>query len=245
MGRAITLLPSAGAELIDTAHAVEVELFNDEMWLESRDDMLVAAGANAALIGDEIVQFGVAEPIGPRRFRLSRLLRGRRGTEWASGTHRIDESFLLLDADRIARVALPLSSLGGRATIRAIGLDDVVPAEADTVVSGGALCPPPPVHLTADHHSEGLRISWIRRSRIGWTWSSGLDTPLGEETERYRVTVTAPGLARSATVDRPEWTYSTADQTADGTPASVDIRVEQIGNLAVSAAAKMAFDLRS
>ena len=44
-------------------------------------------GANAALVGDEIVQFATAELIGPARSRLSRFLGGERGTEQGCELH--------------------------------------------------------------------------------------------------------------------------------------------------------------
>jgi hypothetical protein len=49
---------------------------------------------------------------------------------------------------------------------------------------------------------DGLR--WTRRSRAGWGWADGGDVPLGEETERYRVTLTAPdGATRIVEVSEP------------------------------------------
>ena len=42
--------------------AVEVELLNDDMWLEGRDDDALAAGANLAMIGDELCSSGAWTP---------------------------------------------------------------------------------------------------------------------------------------------------------------------------------------
>jgi hypothetical protein len=55
----------------------------------------IMAGANLALIGDELIQFGRAEQLGPGLFRLSHLLRGRRGTEWAAAGHSVGDVFCL------------------------------------------------------------------------------------------------------------------------------------------------------
>jgi hypothetical protein len=82
IGKTQTALPPAGSALLDDRHAIIVQLGHDEMWLQSATDPALANGANLALIGDELIQFGAAEPIGNNRFRLSRLLRGRLGTEW-------------------------------------------------------------------------------------------------------------------------------------------------------------------
>jgi len=49
--------------------------------LESLPDSRILNGASGALIGDEVVQFATAELIGASLYRLSRLLRGRLGTD--------------------------------------------------------------------------------------------------------------------------------------------------------------------
>jgi hypothetical protein len=79
MGSAVSILSAGDSALIDRAGAVEVQLLHDEMWLEGRSDDALAAGANLAQLGDELIQFGDAEPLDGGRFRLSRLLRGRMG----------------------------------------------------------------------------------------------------------------------------------------------------------------------
>src|SRR3546814_11488239 len=57
-----------------------------EVTLSNAGDALLDGGANLALVGDELLQFGRAEQIDATRWRLSRLWRGRRGTEAAIGT---------------------------------------------------------------------------------------------------------------------------------------------------------------
>lgn len=87
IGTAATALGEASEALFDTAHAVEIELLHDAMLLEDADDARLLAGANLAVLGDELIQFGRAEPLGGARWRLSRLVRGRRGTSWAAAMH--------------------------------------------------------------------------------------------------------------------------------------------------------------
>src|SRR3546814_3877061 len=62
-------------------------------------------GANLALIDDELVQFGHVEQLGGHRFRLRRLLRGRRGTEWASADHEAGGRFILIEPAEIGRAS--------------------------------------------------------------------------------------------------------------------------------------------
>ena len=44
--------------VIDTESSVEVTLANPDHWLQSCDDAALVAGANLAVIGDEMIQFG-------------------------------------------------------------------------------------------------------------------------------------------------------------------------------------------
>ena len=74
LGYAVTMLGDSAAELIDEQNAVDVQLIDDGQWLTSGDDEGLAAGANLAVLGDQLFQFGQALPLGDGRFRLSRLL---------------------------------------------------------------------------------------------------------------------------------------------------------------------------
>ena len=53
-----TRCAAGDAALFDRAASVEVELLNDAMWLEARDDDALVGGANLAMLGDELIQFG-------------------------------------------------------------------------------------------------------------------------------------------------------------------------------------------
>jgi hypothetical protein len=241
IGTTVDALAPAGAALFDHRFSLEVELANAGMWLEGRGDDALAGGANAALAGNEIIQFGTAEPLGANRFRLSRLLRGRRGTEWAAGIHAAGERFILLDPASLAVIEAPPGSIGGEARLLAAGIGDLPDAAAASVAIGGAsLQPPSPVHLRAAEIADGgLLIQWVRRSRQGWTWPSGSDTPLGEELERYRLEITGAGFARIVSADAPLHLYGAAERAADGASGPVQISVSQIGTFAPSRPAQI------
>ncbi|HYJ81508.1 MAG TPA: phage tail protein [Allosphingosinicella sp.] len=235
IGTALDVPAAAGSALIDERGGFEVELLNQSMWLESRSDAALAGGANLASLGDELIQFGSAEPLGDRRFRLSRLLRGRRGTEWASGLHAPGDRFVLIEAQTLAAVEAPLGSLGGEARLLGQGLGDPDGVLAVRTVAGEAMRPPAPVHLEAHRLAGGdLALSWVRRSRSGWVWLSGIDTPLGEESESYRLTLTGEGFERSLTVPAPSYLYSSAEQAADGLGGPLTVTVVQLGTSAPS-----------
>ena len=169
-------------------------------WLENRDDDALANGANLAVVGDELIQFGKVMPLVGNRFRLSRLLRGRRGTEWAMAGHAAAETFVLLDANALRPVELPIETVGTSIAVRASGLADDQAAPARRQVAGEALRPPSPVHLRASRTVTGdVHAKWVRRSRAGWAWLDGLDAPLGESSERYRINI--EGAAGSVVLD--------------------------------------------
>jgi hypothetical protein len=235
IGTALSAPAAAGAALFDARSSVEVELLNDAMWLESRSDAALGSGANLAVLGDELIQFGVATPLGDRRFRLSRLLRGRRGTEWAMGLHVAGDGFALIEAESLATVDVPLGALGGEARLLATGLGDADGAPALRQVSGEAMRPPAPVHLRAERRTNGdLALSWVRRSRNGWVWLSGSDTPLGEESESYRLTLAGAGFERRLTLASPDYLYTAPEQAADGWAGPLAIEVVQLGTSAPS-----------
>ncbi|HST35843.1 MAG TPA: phage tail protein [Allosphingosinicella sp.] len=241
LGAAIDVLGPAGSALLDREHRVEVALAGDA-WLESRDDDALAAGANLAVLGEELIQFGAAEPLGDGHFLLSRLLRGRRGTEWAAALHAVGEDFALVDA--AAMVAIEAPALGGEARVLANGIgDDLEGVAAAIAVEGAALRPPGPVHLHAVTTETGdILLSWVRRSRQGWTWADGGDAPLGEEREAYRATFSGPGFARIIESDGPSCAYSAEAQAADGAVRPIQAAVVQSGTFAASRPAFLTID---
>jgi len=241
MGKSVSVLPAAGAALVDARHSVEVELLNDGMWLEGRNDAALVAGANLAVLGEELIQFGAVEALGAGRFRLSRLLRGRRGTEWAASLHAMGEPFALIEAQNLISLEPPAALLGGQAKLLGHGIGDAPEgAGAERPILGEAMRPPSPVHLKAQRLASGdVSMSWVRRSRSGWAWLSGSDTPLGEESESYRVELRGVGFQRLLTTQQPHHLYSAAEQAADGLNGLLTIAVAQLGTAASSHPAKI------
>jgi hypothetical protein len=241
IGAALGSLPPAGPALIDTVSSVEVELAHGAMWLEGRSDDALVSGANLALLGGELIQFGAAESLGAARFRLSRLLRGRRGTEWAAGDHAGGERFVLIERETLVALEAPPGSVGSEARLLAHGIGDIPEAVLATVtIEGASLQPPGPVHLRAEEAAGGdLAIHWVRRSRQGWSWPSGGDTPLGEEAELYRMQLSGAGFARRLTTAQPYYLYTAAEQAEDGASRPLDIEVVQVGTFAPSRPARL------
>jgi hypothetical protein len=214
---------AAPAGLADLVHAVEVELAHAGMTLEDADDAALDAGANLAMAGNELLQFGRAEPLTGNRWRLTRLWRGRRGTEAAAGTQAEGDRFVLVAADSLVSIDLPWAAVGGNARVLADGAGDGAAAEAVAAVTGLSVVPPSPVHLDAAVQDDGTTLlRWVRRSRAGWRWIDGVDAPLGEESESWRVTVTPEaGPARIEEAAAAMVTLSAEDRLG---PCTVEVR---------------------
>ncbi|MEA3040928.1 MAG: hypothetical protein QOC65_417 [Sphingomonadales bacterium] len=242
LGHSLDAAPPGHSALFDARSSIEVALLNEGMWPENRTDDALGAGANLALLGSELIQFGKAEPLGDRRFRLSRLLRGRLGTEWAVGGHAPGESFVLIQVGSLVALQLPLGAIGITASVAAVGIGDAAEGvRAERQVTGDALRPPAPVHLAAAVHSGGdLVVTWVRRSRLGFEWANGADAPLGEERERYSVSIAGAAAARSFEVAGQQLIYAGADRLADGVTPPFTVSVAQIGTYGTSRPAVLA-----
>ena len=76
-------------------------------------------------------------------------------------------------------------------------------------------------------------MTWVRRSRAGWSWVDGIDAALGEEREAWDVRITrADGGVRAVAADRPGIAIEAAERV--GGPVSVTIR--QVGDLGLGGA---------
>ncbi len=245
MGHAIDSLADGQAAILDRDAAVEIELLHPDMWLTGANDLALSAGANLAVLGDELFQFGRAEPLGEKRFRLSHLARGRRGTEWATVGHCASEPFVLIDFATLKSVEAPTSAIGGAIECVAIGLGDAdEPVTHSLTLRGHSVRPPAPVHLAARRMADtSIKFTWVRRSRLGWTWPAAVEIPLGEERELWRVTVEASsGAGRTIESTAPTFVYSAGEQMADGTDTATEftLSVSQVGAIADSATAARA-----
>ena len=238
-------LPPAGALLFDESSGMDVALLNDSMQLHSCSAEALSAGANAAMAGNELLQFRSAEPLGNNRYRLSGLLRGRRGTEWAIGSHLAGERFILAEREAFSHVDVPPGV--GLVRVMAVGIADVVPPEQRLERPGQALLPLSPAHVKARDLANGdTEISWVRRSRNGWRWLDGTDAPLVEETERYLVTL-GPNTGLVQTIERlePNLIYTASARAAARASGAERLQLDicQIGNFGMSRPATMTVSL--
>jgi len=193
IGRTETPLDPHSPNILDQRSQVIVRLANETQVLLNADRDALVAGANLALIGEELVQFGRAEQLAPGQFRLSSLLRGRRGTEWAAAMHGVGEPFCLVDPAKFRSQPLSAASVGAILTAIAHGIGDVAPLpQLSRSVSGEAMRPPAPCHLKAIRVGADVHAQWIRRSHRHWAWLDGVGDGADGFPELYRLTVQGP-----------------------------------------------------
>jgi hypothetical protein len=223
LGVATTRLEAAPATLIDHVSSVEVALFDTNQILLNADDDALDGGANGCMLGDEMIQFGRAEVLGGGRFRLSRLLRGRRGSESSIGSHKTGESFVMIDSASLVPLVFDRSLAGQAATAFAHGIadDESDPPSAVHLLSDAANRPLSPCALVVD----GLTLSWTARSRAHWTWmDETADPPPGS----FKVILEASGGTVETTVDGCSVTLS-EEQRASLGAGQVQVSVVALG----------------
>jgi len=237
MGTLAEPIRSAAAALFDEKGALVVTLGTDAMLLDA-DDAALDRGANLALVGDELLQFGRAQPLGDGRWRLERLMRGRRGT--APAVSDTGTRFVLVETDRMHVLDLPPGAIGHRVRAIASGPGDLQgPADAELVVGGASILPPPPVHLRWQAgENGGGNLRWTRRSRAGAAWLDGADVPLVEERERYAVTLQRGNVTlREVEIGEPQLAILPAERVGGRLRALV----RQLGTMGPSRQAALDF----
>jgi Putative phage tail protein len=189
LGSAVTSLPPASPTVFDRTSALIIDLIDPALQLFDATGRQLAQGANRALIGNEIVQFARAEPLGNARWQLRLLLRGRGGTEAALGTHTVGEPFVLLNASPVALDPAQVGDVPGTQIV-ALGRGDAAPVASSIILAGITRRPLSPVHARCRQNPDGsLALAWTRRARGAWQWNDSVDAPLHEQTESYRVTL--------------------------------------------------------
>ena len=221
----------------DKANAFRVRLHGGV--LTSVSDVALLDGANAAAVRHangvwEVLQFANAVLEGPQTYRLSRLLRGQLGSEYALATDVPSGApFVLLDS-HVVPVARGVGAIERSMRLRVVASgrahDDPSGVEIAVTPTNTALRPLAPVHAAARRHSDGIHLTWIRRTRRdGDGWAG--EVPLGESSESYAVDIVdGASLKRRIVTSEPRAIYSIADELSDfgSAKTSLHVRIAQI-----------------
>lgn len=203
-------------------------------------DVLLAGQTNVAAYGAngrwEIIAFRTVNSLGSGRYTISGLLRSQRGTEWASGLHQANDSFVMLGHAGVLRPVLDAGMVGTTKLYRAItagrstGVDQTYASTAE-----GLKCFSPVNVRKSVDASNNVTLTWDRRTRLSQNWLTGI-VPLGETGESYSVDFyTSSGftaIAGTFAATSPTLTLTAAQQTAIGlTPgATAYVNVYQVSS---------------
>lgn len=234
VGGALTLLAPYSSNSWDYANTVDVLLQFGT--LSSISELGVLNGGNVALLGNEVIQFQNAQLLADKKYRLSKLLRGRLGTEHEVGTHALAERFVLLSSN-LVRVAVQNSIIGLARHYKPVSVGGSLATTVEQVFTytGKTLRPYSPVNIKGTRNlpaTNDWTITWVRRTRLGGDWRDGVDVPLSEQSELYHVQI-MNGLTVVRTVEgitTPSLVYTAAQQVVDfgAVQSSFVVKVYQI-----------------
>ncbi len=240
----------------DLGNALVVDLLSST--LESVTDLTLFGGANALAIESapgtwEIVQAGVADLIAPDRYRLTRLLRGQRGTEAAMADPAPAGARAVVLDSTLASLPISEGDLGlpwnWRIGPASRSVSDETYVAASFTPEGAGLRPFSVAHVEQPWRTprvpSDLTIRWTRRSRAlsADSWGA-VEVPLVEEVEAYEVeTLDGATVKRVLSATTTSAIYTAAQQTADWgalvTPGdTLTIRIFQLSALIGRGAAK-------
>lgn len=235
LGR-VAVVPSTSVDpaFWDMISQPEVSIYEGVLESATSDHEVASGERNWAMLGNEIVGFVYADLIGHKRYRLRRLLRGLRATEWWVGSHVVGEPFMLISEERMKYKSdgAVVGSTQYRMAIAANARRDDHLA-FPSLVRGGGERPFPPTAIRAMRNSttQLVDLVWTRRD-------PGTAPPIpGPLPTRGRTTweitigtlVDQPSFGTNQAL-RTQYTY--AQLTAAGvTPsASFDVTMRQVGN---------------
>ena len=236
IGTAVNALAVGVAHVFDEVSTVDVALIGANT-LTSATELAVLNGANVAVLGNEVIQFMNAALVSAGVYRLSRLLRGRLGTESAMASHVLGERFVLLD-DAVVPLNMPASNNGQNWTVRAASYGDALTSGVPTsfTIQGNSLKPLSPVQVTAikDAGTGAITVRWKRRARIDGNLRDYVDVPLMEQSEQYDIKLmNGSAVVRSWLSATASATYTSSQQTADfgASPTSLTLQITQLSAL--------------
>lgn len=225
------LRPASDA-LFDDENVV-VAAFDSDPMLTGCTDEALAGGSNLIEVNGEILQFGLVEPLGEARYALRHLLRGRFDTPVVH--HRSGALCVLLRAESVIEVELPLDLLGSEIRVEAFAIDGTVASDRLEALQGLAARPWRPAHLRWAFDGGELHLEWIRRCRQGLPWLDFVDAPLGSSRELYALKLTGPSAVLEAHTEQSAHRFSAQALTTLG-PLPWELEIRQLGDFVASPA---------
>jgi len=204
-------LAAAPREYKDTTNTITVTT-NKALYAATYEELLL--GKNAALVGDEIIQFQNVTDLGGGQWLLDTLLRGRLNTIPTS--HTIAARFVLLKNP--ASVPADIALLDQTFNLRAVSYGTTASSATPVAVTftGESQREWDPAFLDAVQNGSDWDVTWQHRKRLG-NAVTPIDSINFEGTWRIYFTKGATTVSKESTVEN--YTYTSADQVTDyGSP---------------------------
>jgi hypothetical protein len=246
-GTALTVLPAADPHFTDTTSTLEVHLTHGQLIPVTPEAF--QGGGNLAMLGSELIQFREATLTAPGTYTLRHFWRGRRGTEWAVGTHAAGEVFTWID-QAVYDVEVELGERYVTRQWKAVtnGLDIASATAQPYAVPSENL---KPWSVSGSRQTRQVTGDWVLewrgRARFTGAWIDGSQASPDPDFLTYRVSIYSDGTYATVVrtldqADSGDWqavqtyTYNSTDQTTDfGAPqAALYARVTQVGRTDVS-----------
>ncbi len=154
-------------------------------------ELLANSRKNLFVVGDEYVQAATIVDNGDFSYTISKLLRGRFGTDGHQLTHGATERIVYLDGSE-QFVSIDPVRLNTEYDYKGVTTNQNV-SDASPVPftwAGGTIRPLSPINLRGYRDADGnLVIQWTRRSRVAPGLRPLSDIPLAEENEEYEIEI--------------------------------------------------------
>lgn len=223
--------------VFDDDHTIDVIMVAGTAPTSAVDDLTVLNGANVAMLGNEVIQYRDVADLGDNKYRLSRLLRGRLGTEPFMNSHEINETFVILDSSTVRRVTQDAVDLNVQRYFKIVGAGRMeLNAPITPFINVGVSHRPwKPAQVKGTRSMDDLTITWIRRTRVSFEWLDIVDVPLGEVDEEYEVDILdgVGTVLRILKVTAETAIYTAAEQITDfgAVQSVISVIIYQMSNI--------------
>lgn len=226
----------------DNGNTVNVRMLDDGDTLSSATALEVLNGSNAGALvastGDvEYINWATATLETDGSYTLSGLLRGRKGSDAATGLHAASDLLVLLSSTYLHFTPFAVEDKALERSYKAVtfGTRFIDGLDQDFTCNIRNMTPLSVQHISGSRDGSGnLTITWLRRTRIAGEWADGGDVPLGETSESYSIDILdGSEVVRTLTATSETVTYTAAQQVTDfgSAQSSVDAEVYQISSV--------------
>jgi hypothetical protein len=174
-------------------------------------------------------------------YTLSGLLRGRFGSEWATGMHAAFDHIVELDTSTLQFITDNVNTIGMQRSYRAVTSGSSISSDSDRLMTYKAVnlrCLSP-VYLNGSINptTQEWGLTWIRRTRKGGELRDSVDAPVSEASEAYSLDIFSDSsystVKRTLSSTVPSVTYTSSNQVTDfgSNQSTLYVKVYQLSEI--------------